>query len=331
MKSRQRGFTLIELLVVIAIIAILVSLLLPAVQQAREAARRSQCKNNLKQLGLALHNYHDAHNQLPKLVWGDFGTAGASSIRRWGWSAMILPQLDQGNLFNQLGVANRTMTECGLQEPTSATDPTPDGVQLLQTPLAVFRCPSDAAKQGTNENRALLNPRDNTEMPVGLSNYPGNGGNTGNTGAFNEPGSANVDFGSILDGLSNTLMVGERKTLQLAALLNVTPAPTNSPWASVWPGTQDRGGDPNRTNVNALRGLTQQRMSTGESNGTNLPAAGFSSEHVGGAQFLMCDGTVRFISESIPWKDATAVPTVDQMAVYNRLGQKDDGGTVGDF
>ncbi|HTI49623.1 MAG TPA: DUF1559 domain-containing protein, partial [Planctomycetaceae bacterium] len=101
-KSRFRGFTLIELLVVIAIIGVLVALLLPAVQQAREAARRAQCKNNLKQLGLALHNYHDTANTLPPgWISGNAGVT-ATGCSGWGWGTMILPNLDQGPLYQTL-------------------------------------------------------------------------------------------------------------------------------------------------------------------------------------------------------------------------------------
>ncbi len=103
----RRGFTLIELLVVIAIIAILIALLLPAVQQAREAARRTQCKNNLKQLGLALHNYLDVHQLFPPGSVGGVPAANLADYNQdyaWNWSTFILPQIDQANLFNQLGV-----------------------------------------------------------------------------------------------------------------------------------------------------------------------------------------------------------------------------------
>src|SRR6516165_918939 len=96
-RRKHRGFTLIELLVVIAIIAILIALLLPAVQQAREAARRTQCKNNLKQMGIALHSYHETANTFPM---GMSGWPGTQFGELWGWGTMILPYLDQGTLYN---------------------------------------------------------------------------------------------------------------------------------------------------------------------------------------------------------------------------------------
>ena len=118
---KNRGFTLIELLVVIAIIAILIALLLPAVQQAREAARRSQCKNNLKQLGLATHNYHDSHNVFP-ISHGDTGNS-------FGWRAMILPYVDQSPLYNKINF-NGNIVDAG-------------NLEIAQTPLGLFHCPSD--------------------------------------------------------------------------------------------------------------------------------------------------------------------------------------------
>ena len=130
MLRRRSAFTLIELLVVIAIIAVLIALLLPAVQQAREAARRSQCKNNLKQFGLALHNYHDTHQTLPYGMEGREGGSGGN----WTWGSLILSQVDQAPLANSLLVGSTSFSvACG-----NATK-----VALMKTPLSLFRCPSD--------------------------------------------------------------------------------------------------------------------------------------------------------------------------------------------
>jgi prepilin-type N-terminal cleavage/methylation domain-containing protein len=128
-RRRWPAFTLIELLVVIAIIAILVALLLPAVQQAREAARRTQCKNNLKQLGLALHNYHDQHLVLPPGYVSDYTSAGTDTGPGWGWAAMMLPQMDQAPLYQTIDFS------VGIESPKHAT------VRLIVP--ALMLCPSD--------------------------------------------------------------------------------------------------------------------------------------------------------------------------------------------
>lgn len=158
----RRGFTLIELLVVIAIIAVLVSLLLPAVQQAREAARRTQCKNNLKQLGLALHNYHDTFNVFPPAwvtgqqfnstgtVASNPGPAGPVEATIWSWGAMILPQLEQSALFNLVQPGTRRIDQNLALGGANAT--------ALTTPLPASFCPSDTGPSlntfgnGNNEN-----------------------------------------------------------------------------------------------------------------------------------------------------------------------------------
>jgi prepilin-type N-terminal cleavage/methylation domain-containing protein len=158
MKTRRRGFTLIELLVVIAIIAILIALLLPAVQQAREAARRTQCKNNLKQLGLALHNYHDAHSCFPPAGFAfgptgyDYFTGGTTPAipRQANVSGlvMLLPYLDQAPLYNQWNFQHAASWSYVYGSYTAATVlGNPDvNAPISKTKLAVFKCPSDPGR-----------------------------------------------------------------------------------------------------------------------------------------------------------------------------------------
>jgi prepilin-type N-terminal cleavage/methylation domain-containing protein len=141
---RHRGFTLIELLVVIAIIAILIALLLPAVQQAREAARQSQCKNNLKQIGLALHNYHDVFNMFPASYLVDYNhperdEETLDGPSGWAWGTMLLPYLDQAPLYNAFEIHLPAWH--------------PNNAVAVQTPLEVFLCPSATGAVGPVEIR----------------------------------------------------------------------------------------------------------------------------------------------------------------------------------
>jgi len=173
---RTRGFTLIELLVVIAIIAVLIALLLPAVQQAREAARRTQCKSNLKQVGLALHNYVDTYTRLPGA--GDNGPTNccAPDADRWdrlSWTFPILPFLEQANLYNS--VYN-------------------NWAQMRRSPVAVYHCPSRRTP------KLYLN--------LAKSDYSGSHG-TSENGMFARYATASLSWGDVSDGLSATLMVGE--------------------------------------------------------------------------------------------------------------------------
>src|SRR5262249_3176606 len=152
----RKGFTLIELLVVIAIIGVLVALLLPAVQQAREAARRTQGKNNLKQNGLALHNYHDSFNLLPSgWVGGHGGGLNIYGANGWGWASKILPQIDQSPLFNTLNF----------------NLPVADASQLVQRTARIpdFRCPTDIGP-----DQWTITDSSNVDLaPLATSNYAG--------------------------------------------------------------------------------------------------------------------------------------------------------------
>ncbi len=309
---RRRGFTLIELLVVIAIIAILIALLLPAVQQAREAARRTQCRNNMKQIGLALHNYHDVHKMFPMASYW----SGANWRSMWGWSAMILPYLEQVNVYETLGVDSRLFED-------AANDP--DGLNALRTPLAVFLCPSDNVGDGININRPFPDqPTGLMQVPVGTtfakSNYMGSNGDRDSDGIF-PSGGGKVAIRDVIDGLTNTIMVGERRS-------------SDDFWAGIWAG-QEYSED-NITNVWCVAGKTEYQMNTGkhsrdpaDSLANDQPLIAFSSEHTGGAFFLLGDGSVRFINETIQWNDSPN--DSNDKGIYHILGSRDDGEVVGEF
>ena len=329
---RSRGFTLIELLVVIAIIAVLIALLLPAVQQAREAARRSQCKNNLKQIGLALHNYHGTFGLFPPGAVRMMDPAGNVVAREdpiFGWPVMILPQMEQGNLYERINTEQRTMRQ--VMEDTSA-----NGLALLQTSLPAFLCPSDNGGL-LNDNRPFTIPADPTALA--RSNYPGNGGNDAHTGFFEQNMCHRI--ADVTDGLSNTFMVGER-----ASLLNTAIDPINFPegkiysFAALWPGHRGGGDDPDwvgQDDRHSLWGYTLYRMPDGISETAGppdgFPEQGFNSQHTGGAHFLFGDGHVQFISENIAWANANEVDRNgnEVFLTYNRLGSRNDGRPVGEF
>lgn len=219
-RDLQRGFTLVELLVVIAIIGVLVGLLLPAVQAAREAARRMQCSNNLKNLALACHNYHDTYKTFPAGWVGHVqnpvgNSVGASGVQSpmWGWGALLLPFVEQSPLHDKIGVGRNSLQDAAVAFTTD-----------MQQPISTFRCPSDVAP---DINRPAFNPGDRavggTAISLGLatSNHIGvnNAGpcfsgnatldDRGHNGIFRQ------DFGcrfrDILDGTSTTLMFGERR------------------------------------------------------------------------------------------------------------------------
>jgi prepilin-type N-terminal cleavage/methylation domain-containing protein len=316
MSHRKRGFTLIELLVVIAIIAVLVALLLPAVQQAREAARRSQCKNNLKQIGLALHNYYDTSNCLPprSILAGQSPANNNTPVPSFGWAVMILPQMDQSPLYNTINPGPNTMQQVLQNNPA-----------LLQTPLKAFVCPTDAGPGGAlNTNRPFsIAASGSATVNLSMSNYVGSNGNAGDTGVFVNPtqnpqtGSAVVRFQQITDGLSNTFFVGER-------------ASTNNRFAGLWGGlTIATVGGTQPADAFSVQGTTLYRMQDGQSlTAGAFPTQAYSSLHTGGAHFLLGDGTVRFVSENIAW---TKFGDAAGLATYNRLGDKADGLPVGEF
>ena len=224
----RHAFTPIELLVVIAIIAILVALLLPAVQYAREAARRTQCRSNLKQIGLALHNYHDVHRVLPPGFVSQQGWLGASNRNQFGWAVMVLPQLEQSNLYNRFNFNLANWDNSVVPSGSSATNWT-----LSATKLPVFRCPSDIANdtvdracpplpgpiQGTSNYSGATGIK-MTLLPCGEEPTSGIPGASSmmhppttpcvpSEGPFYINSSVRLGDGDVTDGTSNTIAVGE--------------------------------------------------------------------------------------------------------------------------
>jgi prepilin-type N-terminal cleavage/methylation domain-containing protein len=303
-QSRRRGFTLIELLVVIAIIAVLVSLLLPAVQQAREAARRTQCKNNLKQIGLALHNYNDVHGVFPSGWIAVDPSSGLQSAHEGlsgaGWATMILPFMDQTNVYNLFN------SQLPLTDSRNAP--------FLASQIPAYKCPSapqpltfDLGEEGNPTNILAKMPianyagsfgsenLDGCEEPAGTPPVLSNGQCKGN-GIFYH--NSKVTIRDITDGTSNTYMVGERKTKEAEG------------WFTSWPG------------MIAEAEEAFQRTCGSADHRPNHPDQhfdDFSSHHVGGAQFLQADGSVRFVSENI------------DTGVYQYLASIQGGELIGEY
>lgn len=307
-SSRRNAFTLVELLVVIAIIGVLVGLLLPAVQAAREVARRMQCSNNLKQIGLALHSYHDAHRTLPP-GWMQVSTPDVDGGfgERWAWKVFILPHLEQPAVYDSLNVND------GRQPIPLADDP------RAQTVISLYLCPSDP---GGHYNQSYPDPNGNFYPK---SNYPGvhgrgeevniavNGGN----GVFSK--ASRIRFADITDGLSQTFAVGERDARSRGqGIFGALGDPFRH--AAVWIRAMPRPGSitPTTQHGRSVTGVcTDLAGSTRLLNGPSSRA--FGSAHVDGANFLLADGSVRFVSKSI------------DPVTYGRLAARNDGLVVGDY
>lgn len=286
-STRRSGFTLVELLVVIAIIGILIALLLPAVQAAREAARRSQCTNNLKQLGIALHNYHDTHKKLPP-GWLQKYVGTALSSTSWGWGSFVLPYVEQQSLYDVI--------EPGQGSLWGATG-NATKLAAMQQELKAFRCPSDI-QTVTNSGRTI------NGQALTVSNYIGNNSSDSNItsdnvdigGLFVE--NKSLTFADILDGTSNTVALGERDWQYRTA-----DGTRKVSYAALVFGVGDRGSNLRRGDQVGC-GVYKLNLK-----GTNQPADGqandrrgymsYGSRHPGGANFVLADGSVRFVSETI--------------------------------
>jgi len=302
----RRGFTLIELLVVIAIIGVLVGLLLPAVQSAREQARRSTCVNNLKQIGLALANYALSHEGLPSgyvATWDNYLQKEIGP--GWGWASMILPEMEQGPLFNAINFQTQ------IQSPGNST--------VLVNRLAVQLCPTDTASptwQAVNGVRwfysGVLYSNEYPICAVPGSNYVGVFG-------VGEPGvdgdgvffrNSFVRYVDITDGLSNTVSVGERSVNMRAGRGDATWV-GSVPGAQLWSCVPDPY-DPDGGVCRHEDGSGMILGHTGEGHGPGDPYGDvnqFSSRHDRGAHFLYCDGHVRFLKTSINYPTYKALST----------------------
>jgi len=331
------GFTLIELLVVIAIIAILIGLLVPAVQKVREAAARAQCTNNLKQLALACHTFHDQNKKLPA-NYGCCGTGGAY----WSWIAMILPYIEQGPIYTQgnIGVFNAAGTPT-----TTLAKSVANGQPTITIPIPMLRCPSDPAYANVLWNdRADIGGGPNGQG-CAISNYKGVAGanwewgnalwnpgwsagapnpsqpqqglDAGNGVLYrsNGPGaSGNISGGKdfswtlvgITDGTSNTFMIGE-------------DLPKDSQWCGCWAYANNTTGTVAiylNANETAGLGATLENDTNGDW-GNNY---GFASKHTGGANFAFCDAHVRYISNGISMR-----------TTYRYLGTAQGGEAITDL
>ncbi|WP_165066965.1 DUF1559 family PulG-like putative transporter [Paludisphaera rhizosphaerae] len=296
----QQAFTLIELLVVIAIIAVLIALLLPAVQSAREAARRAQCVNNLKQIGLALHNYTDSNGYFPpgyssfyRMDSGDAGTAEDDIGPGWGWASFILPQMEQRNLYDSINF-NYTLT---LPHNTTA--------QFLR--VNSYLCPSDSTPI-TVPVRNEANTQ--TMYTVGCANYVGMYG-IGEIG--DAPGrgagiffrNSKINFAAITDGTSNTIAVGERShNLSYVTWTGRAVGGWLFKTSSVEGGTDQFMVDPEEA-FTMILGPVGTEDGGRTPNDPEAHVEDYWSRHPGGVNSLFADGSVRFIKSSInpiPWQ-----------------------------
>ncbi|MCH8830717.1 MAG: DUF1559 domain-containing protein [Planctomycetes bacterium] len=331
--KKKRGFTLIELLVVIAIIAILIALLLPAVQQAREAARRTQCRNNLKQLGIAMHNYHETYGQFPLTIFNTVTSQGPT----WGagskgsYLVRLLPYLEQGPAFRAINFNLPSI------EGTMAS-----GQLLRKIVIPGLLCPTDDGSDpahGAWSNYALsmgnqrMDGLGSTGWGAACTRFPGNNFGTGSQVHGNTADKrfisgivSRVNWAAkirdITDGTSNVIAGGEilpacgdhtrNGWFHFNSLWIATTAPINYPIACRF-GSRLADGT-------VYNGSPQSSATTSCNHWRNWQTSqGFKSKHVGGAHFLFCDGRVRFLSENINY------------ILYQKLGDRRDGAPVGTY
>lgn len=348
-RSLRQGFTLVELLVVIAIIGVLVALLLPAVQQAREAARRMSCGNNLKQYGLAIQTYHDIWKSIPmgNMSGDDWATTPMWATGQVGWQARILPQMEQGPLFDKLGwdltnpVLDPATGTMRIMYGWDSSVQSPQGwrrARQIQTPYA--RCPSDSSPESTDWAQAsytgsmgsqntylagdgacniYVDPaQGHYELLPSNANFGDSWTSRELSGVFSRIQRFPLNFSAVRDGLSNTIAVGEM-------------IPECNAWAGAGWWYCDGNGNAHASTSCPINVLTPCAVSQVDAQNKSYPfpqcfgiarhnlAWAFKSRHPSGAQFVFCDGSVHFIGASVNYN------------TYQRLGGRADGLSMGEY
>ncbi|MCC9605743.1 DUF1559 domain-containing protein [Blastopirellula sp. JC732] len=350
---KRSAFTLVELLVVIAIIGVLIALLLPAVQQAREAARRMQCTNKLKQVGLALHNYHDTFGAMPARQGGTNGASGAylehNAERLSGWVGM-LPFLEYGNLYDQI---KSSQTFNGISFNPYGASPWKTEYTLWKTKIEAFRCPSDGADSNENTENGFSN------YAFSIGDTPRRSHHTVSSGMFGAK--SWYKFSAVTDGLSNTLAIAEHTVgidknkilgggIVLAADAwpgsvsdsndnQVTPAVcaakagSNKTYLSGlstynWPGRRwSDGASPYGAITTILAPNSPSCTSDGSWDGSAAIMTA-NSFHPGGANGLLGDGSVHFYTETIDTGNLSSIPSGNgpsPYGVWGAIGTKSGG------
>jgi prepilin-type N-terminal cleavage/methylation domain-containing protein len=312
-RRHARAFTLVELLVVIAIIGVLVSLLLPAVQAAREASRRMNCQNNLKQFGLALSNYHDTYQRMPPAFWKGFAKFGPNpstfGTPGWGWGALLLPRLEQKALFDTMAV-----------EDAAALDGSPATKVPAQTPLKIFRCASDTGPK-LNANRfeyaasnyvcifGALYDQAQIGAPVVAGSVPNAG-----TGMFSV--NSGVRLAEVTDGTSNTATIAEM-CYGPNGVANATTGGKHVYNGAIWAGVpEENGSGSNVSNMLSLCGFAAGSNVRFRKPNTGSSSNAISSVHPNGSQFSICDGSVKWVNSNADGK------------LLDYIADRADGGTV---
>ena len=369
----RKAFTIVELLVVILIIGILVAMLLPAVQAARESARRSQCANNLKQLALAVHNYHDARGVIPpQAMWKESGgslpatlspgdicvsrlaalgsgviTAGDTTLQNWHafvWSTFLLPFAEMNDIYTKIGAANRTSGQFIGSSDVDA---------VANTRYPTFACPSDSCPPQnpdywfSSNGRMGAGPSTGGGPNMPTCNYVGNHAshavwpsdiNTCDAAKFNGVFGvqARLKFKDVTDGLSKTILFGERSSDAVIGLITNGPSqvsPNKAGGGILFLGFVSNGGSKRTLYSIAFGGLNLVNTGAAKAMAVNTGctiALSYSSMHKGGGNFAMCDGSVTFLSDNVEYinsdnVDLTTDPSTTVNSVLEYLEARNDG------